>query len=598
MPIRVKILIAGIRRRWREWLIGLLLVTATAAVYAPVRHHDFVNYDDASDVASNRMVQQGLTWEGVRWAFTTGEESNWFPLTRLSHLLDCQLFGMNAGAHLLVNVGFHLVNALLVFTVLQALTGAVWPSGFGAALFALHPLHVESVAWVAERKDVLSALFWLLAMGAYALYARRPSRWRYAAVVGCFALGLMAKPMVVTLPFVLLLLDVWPLRRLSLQPLSAPVLARLVAEKVPLLALAAASSVVTFLTQRSWGAMRPVEELPWSLRGANALVSYVRYLGMTAWPARLAVFYPHPGALPPLAVAGAGLLLAGVTAWVMLKARVRPAPAVGWLWYLGTLVPVIGLVQVGSQALADRYMYLPSIGLFIMAAWGLGDWLGRWRWGRVVMAGGAVAVIAACAGATVKQVAVWQNSVALFEHALAAGWESPLAHYNLAHALAKQGRTAEAIAQYRDAVRLKPDEAKARDNLGLLLADQGQTAEAIAEIREALRLTPDRPYTLNNLAWILAANPDAAPRDGAGAVRLAERACELTGFREADLLDTLSVAYAETGRFPEAQATAEKAVAIAASAGQKSLADEIRSRLPLYRAGQPYREPRRQSREP
>jgi cytochrome c-type biogenesis protein CcmH/NrfG len=510
-------------------------------------------------------------------------------------MLVCELFGMNAGAHHLVNVGLHCSNALLVFAVFLALTGAVWPSGFVAALFALHPLHVESVAWVAERKDVLSAIFWLLTMGAYVLYTRRPGWLRYLAVVGCFALGLMAKPMLVTLPFVLLLLDIWPLRRLPLQSSSVPVLARLVAEKVPLLALAAIASVVAFQVQRNWGAMPTEAQLPWTVRGGNALVSYVRYLGMMVWPVNLAVFYPHPGALPLRVVVSAGLMLAGVTVWVMRAARVRPSLAVGWLWYVGTLLPVIGLVQVGLQARADRYTYLPLLGLFVMAAWGLADWLGRWRWGRVALAGGAVAVISACAAATGQQVAVWRNSVTLFEHALAAGWESPLAHYNLAHALAKQGRTAEAITQYREALRLKPDEPKTHDNLGLLLADQGRTAEAIAEIREALRLKPDRPGPLNNLAWILAANPEAELRDGAGAVRLAERACKLTAYQEAGLLDTLAVAYAEAGRFPEALATAEKAVGIATRNGEESLAEEIRSRLPLYRAGRPYREPLRQA---
>jgi hypothetical protein len=504
----VNSLVDGIRRRWREWLIVLPLVVATAAVYAPVRQHDFVNFDDASDVTSNRLVQQGLTWEGLRWALTTGEESNWIPLTRLSHMLVCELFGMNAGAHLLVNVGLHCSNALLVYAVFLALTGAVWPSGFVAALFALHPLHVESVAWVAERKDVLSAFFWLLTMGAYVLYTRRPGWLRYSAVVGCFALGLTAKPMLVTLPFVLLLLDIWPLRRLPLQTSSVPVLARLVAEKVPLLALAAITSVVAFQVQRDWGAMPTAAQLPWTLRGGNALVSYVRYFGMMVWPVNLAVFYPHPGALPLRVVVSAGLMLAGVTAWVMRAARVWPALAVGWLWYVGTLLPVIGLVQVGLQARADRYTYLPLLGLFVMAAWGLGEWPGRWRWGRVALAGGAVAVILACAAATGRQVAVWQNSVTLFEHALAAGWKSPLAHYNLAHALAQRGRTAAAIAHYRESVRLQPAEPRTHDNLGLLLAEQGRTAEAIAEIREALRLKPDRPGPLNNLAWILAASPE------------------------------------------------------------------------------------------
>ena len=277
------------------------------------------------------------------------------------------------------------------------------------------------------------------------------------------------------------------------------------------------------------------------------------------------------------------------------RARARPSLAVGWLWYLGTLVPVIGLVQVGSQALADRYTYLPSIGLFVMAAWGLGEWLGPRRWGRAALAGGAAATLVACAGASWKQVAVWQDSVTLFEHALAAGWESPPAHYNLGYALAQRGRTAEAIDHYRQALRLKPDEAKTHDNLGLLLAEQGQTAAAIAHLREALRLKPDFPGALNNLAWILAANPDATPRDGTDAVQSAERACRLTGHRDPGLLDTLAVAYAAAGRFPEALTTAGEAIALARERGQTALADEIQSRLALFRAGRPYRTPSRRA---
>ena len=606
---------------WRSVWICLGLVVAVAGLYWPVQEFGFNNLDDPAYVMDNPHVLAGVTGKGLVWALVTREAEFWHPLTWLSHMVDCQLYGLKAGGHHVTNVLLHLANTLSLFWVLRRMSGAVWRSALVAALFGLHPLHVETVAWVADRKDVLSTLFWLLTLWAYSRYVEEneerrgkiegsaretshPSCWSrvrwsstfyYGLALVLYALGLMSKPMVVTLPFVLLLLDIWPLRRLPLQSSSVPVLARLVAEKVPLLALAAITSVVAFQVQRDWGAMPTAAQLPWTLRGGNALVSYVRYFGLTLWPVNLAVFYPHPGALPLRVVVSAGLMLAGMTVWVLRAARVRPALAVGWLWYVGTLLPVIGLVQVGVQARADRYTYLPLLGLFVMAAWSLGDWLGRWRWGRVALAGGAVAVISACAAATGRQVAVWQNSVTLFEHALAAGWESPLAHYNLAHALAKQGRTAEAITQYREALRLKPDEPKTHDNLGLLLADQGRTAEAIAEIREALRLKPDRPGPLNNLAWILAANPEAALRDGAGAVRLAERACKLTAYQEAGLLDTLAVAYAEAGRFSEALATAETAIGIATRTGEKSLAEEIQARLPLYRAGRPYRDPLRQA---
>ena len=385
----------------RDVLVCLFLIITTFAVYWQVHNHDFINLDDDLYITENDQVQKGLSRESVVWAFTTTHAANWHPLTWLSHMVDFQLYGLNPKGHHLTNVFFHLLNTLLLFFVLQRMTGALWRSGFVAALFALHPLHVESVAWVAERKDVLSTLFWLLTIWAYTWYVERPRRTRYLLTLLTFTLGLMAKPMLVTLPFVLLLLDYWPLGRFQVgqldTALSAPGQAslstrsvwsqtlRLIWEKAPFFALAAASSIVTFLVQKGGGAVRPWERFPITIRIANGLVSYVKYMGKMIWPSDLAVFYPHPGAsLPIWQAVAAGLLLLSISIAAIRLAKNHPYLAVGWLWYLGTLVPIIGFVQVGGQALADRYTYVSLIGLFIIIAWGVSDIVAKWRYQRVV----------------------------------------------------------------------------------------------------------------------------------------------------------------------------------------------------------------------
>ena len=479
--------------------IILFLIGATLAVFWPLKNHEFINLDDDEYVTENPHVQAGLTLKGLSWAFTTTQASNWHPLTWLSHMLDCQLYGLKPAGHHLTSLLFHIANTLLLFLVLRRMTGAIWGSSFVAALFALHPLHVESVAWVAERKDVLSTFFWMLTMWTYIRYAERPRLNRYLLVLLSFALGLMSKPMLVTLPLVLLLLDYWPLRRFkSIHPF------RLVLEKAPFFALSAVSSFLTFFAQRSGGTVGSLEAFPLETRMANALVSYVSYIGKMIWPHHLAVLYPYPDILPIWQVAEAGLLLVGLSALVILAARRRPYLVVGWLWYFGTLVPVIGLVQVGLQAMADRYTYVPLIGLFIMMAMGVPDNLAGWRHRRIVLAISAGLLLSIFMIVTRLQVYHWENAITLFEHTLAVTSNNSVIHNNLGVVLAQQGKTQEAIAHYTEALRIKPDYTDAHNNLGVALARQGKTQEAIAHYTEALRIKPNYAEVHYNLGNALA----------------------------------------------------------------------------------------------
>jgi tetratricopeptide (TPR) repeat protein len=486
-------------------LAAALLAVATVAVYAPVRDHEFVNYDDTLYVTDNPQVQRGLTAEGLRYALGTDVAGNWHPLTVLSHMLDCETFGLNAGGHHLTSLVLHVVDAEVLLLVLAAMTGALWPSAWVAALFALHPLHVESVAYVAQRKDVLSTLFFLLTIGAYARYAARPGVRRYTAVVICFALGLAAKPMLVTSPFVLLLLDLWPLRRRS-------AFTRLVVEKLPLLALSAADSAVTMAFQVRSGAVGSLGAYPLPMRVANALTSAVDYLGQTLWPARLACFYPYPASIPPWRTAGAALLLLAVTALVLRGARRAPYLLVGWLWYLGTLVPVIGIVQVGLQARADRYTYVPLIGIFIMAAWGTCDLARRADGAAVGRALAALGVlsVAACAVVSRVQIGYWHDSATLFTHAIAVTDGNFLAHNNLGLTRQRAGDLDGAEAELREALRLAPDYVDARFNLGITLARQGRLDAAAAEYAEVLRRAPRHAGALASLGDVRRQHGDLA----------------------------------------------------------------------------------------
>ena len=722
--------------RTRTWscprLTGLLLALVTLVIYLPVRQHGFCVYDDGDYVTQNQMVQNGLTWTGVKWAFTTWFASNWHPLTWLSHMLDCELFGLDPGAHHLVSVLFHAANAVLLFALLFRLTrlreeatatpaGANWAAAMVAALFAWHPLRVESVAWAAERKDVLSTFLELLALLAYAGYVqkagsrnqnaetggrfpssivqnaenrkqktetggrqyifhRSPSIY-YLLSLAFFALSLLAKPMPVTLPCLLLVLDWWPLRRFTIHdsrftispplprsgaisalrsPLSAlrsPIFWRLAREKWPFFLLAAGSCVVTFLAQRTV-AVLSLEQYPWPLRLGNALLSYTRYLLKTAWPADLAIIYPLPDHLPWLPVAASGAGLAGVS-WLVWRARrAQPYLLAGWLWYLGTLVPVIGFVQAGRQAMADRYSYFPVIGILLALVWLAKDLAARFRFQGRTLAIGAGLVLAACVWQTEKQLSYWRDDESLFAHAVAVTRDNPAAQINLGMALEQQGRPAEALEHYQTALRLAPDSPEAHNNLANFLDAAGQTNEALAHYQAALRLNPNaalarcnfgtllvklgrldeamrqyqeaarlqpanpHPYYLMGKAWLrqgrsaeasrqfrhalelapddfeslaflarmLATDEDPRQRDGPAAVALAEKANTLAGGSQPFILDILAMAYAEAGRFHEAQQTAGQALDLAAAAKLPDMAAGIRRHLQLYQSGLPCRE--------
>jgi tetratricopeptide (TPR) repeat protein len=484
--------------------MSAFLFLATLAVYSQVGHFDFVNFDDPEYVTSNPHVRAGITPANAAWAFTSREAANWFPLTRLSHMLDYQMFGLRGGWHHLTNVLLHALAALLLFAFLDGSTGRRWPSAWVAMIFALHPLHVESVAWVAERKDSLSAVFGLLALWSYVRYVERPATRRYLLVAMALALGLMAKPMLVTLPLVLLLVDVWPLGRVT--DMSWSRIAPLLREKTPFFAMAAAAACVTYLVQEAGGAVRSSEAFPLGLRLENALVTYIVYIAKMFWPARLAVFYPYPPEVPAWQAAGAALALVAISIVALRSVRRFPYLAVGWFWYLVMLAPVIGLVQVGAQARADRYTYMPMIGLTIMLAWGAADLAGRVPRAKPAVAALAGATCAACAALTWVQAGYWRDSRALFQHAVDVTEGNYLAHHNLGVALAETpGGLNQAIAHYQAALQIKPDYVRAHTDLGSALARlPGRLPDAIAEYRAALAIDPDLAIPHNNLGNALA----------------------------------------------------------------------------------------------
>ena len=710
-----------------SWWISLLLAVLTFAAFWPVLRSGFINLDDPHYVTANPHVLGGLKWENVTWAFRTGHASNWHPLTWISHQLDAQLFGLKPGWHHFTNLLFHVVNSLLLFGLLQRLTQAPWRSGLVAALFALHPLHVESVAWVAERKDVLSAFFFMLTLLAYTNYVKRKAPkakalsrasevttasnarslvgfsstalfW-YLLSLALFALGLMSKPMLVTLPFVLLLLDFWPLGRIQIHNPSfkAISLLPLIWEKLPFFLLSAASSLITFLVQDQGHAVSV--GVPLEPRLANALAAYLKYLAKAVWPTHLAIFYPHPNLASPEVVAwdgqavAAALMLLVVSGCALLRLKREPWLVTGWFWFVGMLVPVIGVVQVGGQSMADRYTYLPLIGIFVIVSWAVADFAMGSRARRAVASAAAAIVVLVCATVTNQQVKHWHSNRTLFEHALSVTKGNAIAHCNLgadfalrgkfdeaiphfrealaeaptlaeahvelAAVLDAQGKREEALEHLREAVRVRPwnpvahnylgivlqrqgkrEEARnefaqaaaldpdfpnAHVNLGNCLATAGQFNEAAAEFRlalhcdprsdgahfglgstlsslgkrqdaiieyqTALQLNPTNSAALNDLAWLRATAPEESLRDGTEAVKLAQRSCELTEYKQAQRIGTLAAAYAEAGRFQDAVKSAEKAKELALAAGDKSIAERNEQLLGYYRANKPYHEP-------
>ncbi len=481
-------------------LICVTLALVTFVAFEQVRSFEFVIYDDADYVTENPPVKAGLTHRSVIWAFTTNHSSNWHPLTWISHMLDCHLFGLKAGMHHLTNLFIHIANTLLLFWVLKVMTGALWQSGFVAAMFALHPLHVESVAWVSERKDVLSVFFWLLTMAAYVRYVKRPDVRGYLFVVLFFALGLLAKPMLVTLPFALLLLDYWPLGRFQ----SGKDMDRLVREKIPLFALAVVSCMITFAVQQRAGVMEFGKGIPLNFRVLNGLVAYISYIAKMVYPSGLAVLYPHPGeSLQMWQPIISLLIFAGVSAGIIYSAQRHRFLLVGWLWYIGTLVPVIGLVQVGPQAMADRYTYLPSVGIFIIAAWGAAEILAKWRYKQKALAVTAVVVLAAMLICTRLQLRYWQNSVTLCERAISINEKNPLMHNNLGVALMSWGELDKAATHLSRAVQIVPDYENAYYNLGNVFHLQDNFDEAIVQYRRALELNPEDTDAHNNIGTAL-----------------------------------------------------------------------------------------------
>ncbi|MHC4911408.1 MAG: tetratricopeptide repeat protein, partial [Planctomycetota bacterium] len=657
-------------------LIYITLAIGTFVAFEPVLHNDFVGYDDPFYVTDNPNVNVGIDRKSIAYALTTAHGAIWNPVTTLSHILDCHLFGLNPFWHHLTSLLFHMASTLLLFGILKRMTAAVWPSAFVAAAFALHPLRVESVAWVSSRKDVLSVFFWMLTTWAYVRYTEHPGIRRYLLVFLFLWLGLLAKPMLLTLPFALLLLDYWPLGRF--QPAIQKTTLRLIAEKLPLFVLVAAVGLIAYIVPQSEGALKLTESLSLSTKFANALAAYIAYIGKIFYPADLAVLYPHPrDTLPAFQPIASLLILALISAAVFYKTSKRRYLTTGWLWYLGTLVPVIGLVQLGHQAVADRYTYLPSIGIFIIAAWGAVELLAKSRLPKAVPAISAAAILIALSICTRAQACYWQNSLTLYERAVAVTKNNYIMHYNYANALLragrhgealtnfeqalkinpqyfdarngigrallKQGKTDEAIAcfseilrlkpgyykahynmalamtkngnydnavehfqkalrvkhdwpqahyymgralylqgdrdsaaeQFVQALRLKPDYLTARVKLARTLAEMGETRYAVDHFYKVLELQPDNIEILTHLAWLLAASEDTAIHDPAAAVKLAQQARELTNYEHIGALDTLAVAYAATGKFPQAIETAQKALQLAVAAGKEDLAREI-----------------------
>ena len=501
------------------WALGLLLVVATVGLYYPVSSHPFVNYDDNVYVTDNAQVKSGLNWDTVQWAFTTSEAGNWHPVTWLSHAFDYQLFQADPAGHHNTNLLLHVLNVLLLFWVLQQATGFTGRSWMVAALFALHPMNVESVAWISERKNLLSMLFFLLALGAYRWYVSEPRTSRYAVVAAFFALGLMAKPQVITLPFVLLLWDYWPLRRMAIAGHPAAIdtpddgalpqrsFSWLIGEKLPLAALCGASVFITMEAQQAAGAMHTVKNsFPLSIRLGNAIVCYARYLGKAFWPSRLALIYPHPGAsLKTWEVLAALVLLLAVTALV-LRERRRRYLLVGWFWFLGTMVPMIGLVQVGEQAMADRYAYLPFIGLFIMVCWGVADWAGQRKVSAAVLAGASVVVLVALSVVAYRQLGYWRDNVILWTHIIEVTPPNYIAQDDLGGALLNTGQLEEAMKHFHAAAAIYPLDPFSNLNLAIYAQQQGDPQQAIARSETVLSRTPSprmrsKAYTTMGLAY-------------------------------------------------------------------------------------------------
>ena len=562
-------------------------------VFGQTLTHDFVNFDDDRYVYENSEVNRGLTLDGLKWVLTHSHASLWHPLTTLSHMADCQIFGLKPGGHHFANVVLHNIAAVLLFLVFRAMTGSSWRCAFVAAIFAIHPMRVESVAWIAERKDVLSGVFFMLTLGAYLRYARVPGLSRYVTMSILLACGLMSKATFVTVPLVLLLLDYWPLQRAS----DFHAWRRMIIEKIPLFALSAAASVATMFAQTV--TMASLEQLPLLPRLKNAAVSLIAYLRQMFWPTDLAVFYPHPhDQLNIWIVLMAAALVIAITLVAIVVRQKHPAVFVGWFWYLLLLAPVIGIVQAGLQARADRFTYLPHIGITMLLTWTCADLTQRWRNRRVVLTSIATFAIVVSIILAYQQTTYWRDSVTLWERALAVTSNNQTAHQNLAAALWTKGRIAEsnqharaaAIVHARTTLKDFPYDVPTHNDLGVLLVQSGDVREGIEQWETSLQIDPDDGNALNNLAWVLATFPADPIRDGKRAVELAEKATTLPGGNIPVVLRTLAAAYAEAGDFSKATNTAQRAIDLATAQNNSSLLATLRHELELYQARTPYRE--------
>jgi tetratricopeptide (TPR) repeat protein len=564
--------------------ICLGLLALVWFVFGQTVKFPFVNFDDPEYVYEVPEINAGLTLHGIKWAFTHWPATNWFPLKNISLMLDFQLFGFNPGAFHFTNVILHGATVVLLFFVLRQMTGSIWRSAFVAVIFAIHPLRAESVVWIEERKDVLSGLFFMLTLGAYLHYTRKPSIGRHLTMSILFASGLLSKPMLVTTPFILLLLDHWPLGRI----VERASLWRLVREKVPLFAL---SIVVALLISRGIApAHSAADQLPFSVRIANAFVGYLVYVWQMIWPANLGVFYPYPqNGLPIWQPAVAAAILIAGTIAVFAVRKSYPYLIVGWLWYLAMLLPVIGLVQFNLQAHADRHTYLPQIGLYLMIAWGVADLSANWRCRTQTVGVVAIIAIAALAITARAQTSHWRDSEALWNHTIAVTKDNYFAHASLADLLMRCGRVIEAIAHSEEALRIRPGDADAQNNLGLALLQTGDTKRAVAHLEKALTIDPGHMNAEVNLAWILATSPDGSTRNGARAVQLAENVARRAGHPNAIVFRTLAAAYAEAGRFSDAIETAQQAIANAKATGNDGLAADLERNIAAYRLNQPIR---------
>ena len=573
--------------------VCIFLTAIVWVVFGQTLGHDFVNFDDDRYVYENPEVSRGLSIDGLKWLLTHSHASLWHPLTTLSHMTDCQIYGLKAGGHHFTNVALHNIGAVLLFLVFRGMTGYIWRSAFIAAIFAIHPMRVESVAWVAERKDVLSGVFFMLTLGAYLHYTRAPSLSRYVTMSIFLVCGLMSKATFVTVPLVLLLLDYWPLQRAS----DFRAWQGLAIEKIPLFVLSAAASLATLFAQTV--TMASLDQLPVLPRLKNAVVSLIAYIRQIFWPTDLAVFYPHPhDQLNIWIVVTAAALVIAITLVAIFVRQKHPYVFVGWFWYLLLLVPVLGIVQAGLQARSDRFTYLPHIGITMLLTWTCADLTQPWRNRRVVLTSMAACAIAASIILAHQQTTYWHDSISLWERALAVTQDNQTAHQNLAAALWSKGKTtdarmhsrAAAITHARTTLKDYPFDVPTHNDLGVLLVQNRDVRAGIEQWETSLQIDPDDGNALNNLAWVLATYPADTIRDGKRAVELAEKAAVLPGGEAPIVLRTLAAAHAEAGDFSNAVNTAQHALDLATGQNNTSLLATLRHEIELYQARTPYRE--------